>query len=75
MDFITDLPPSKRKGFVYDTILVVIDRFTKMVRYLPTNKTVTAVDLTEIFFEEIILKFGCPSSIVTDRGSLFTSSF
>ena len=75
MDFITDLPPSKRKGFVYDAILVVIDRFTKMVRYLPTNKTVTTVDLTEMFFEEIILKFKCPSSIVTDRGSLFTSSF
>ena len=46
-----------------------------MVRYLPTNKTVTAVDLTEMFFEEIVLKFGCPSGIVTDRGSLFTSSF
>lgn len=75
MDFITDLPPSKRRGCVYDTILVIVDRYTKMVRYLPTQKTINAVNLAELFFEEIILRYGCPDGIVSDRGSVFTSGF
>ncbi|KAA6412922.1 MAG: gag polymerase env [Lasallia pustulata] len=56
MDFITGLPSSKRKGIIYDAILVVIDCYTKMARYIPTTKTITAVDLAELFFEEIIYK-------------------
>jgi len=34
MDFITGLPPSKRQGNVYDAILVVVDRFSKMSIYI-----------------------------------------
>ena len=75
MDFITGLPPSKRGSNVFDSILVVVDRYTKMARYLPTNKTIDASQLAELFWTEIVCKFGTPSGIVTDRGSVFTSSF
>lgn len=75
MDFITDLPPSERKGRVYDSILVVVDRYTKMPRYIPTNKTINAIQLEELFMKEIILRYGAPEGIVTDRGSVFTSAF
>ena len=74
MDFITDLPPSKRKGYVYDAILVVVDRYTKMACYIPTTKKINAVELEELLMREI-LKFGAPEGIVTDRGSVFTSAF
>ena len=43
MDFITDLPPSKRYGCVYDAILVIVDRYTKINIFVPTNKTCIAV--------------------------------
>ena len=75
MDFITDLPPSKRKGYVYDAILVVVDRYTKMACYIPTTKKINAVELEELLMREIFLKFGAPEGIVTDRGSVFTSAF
>ena len=75
MDFITGLPPSKRAGIVYDAILVVVDRFTKMVCYLPTTKTITAEELGELFFFEITCRFGTPAGVVSDRGSVFTSAF
>ena len=75
MDFITGLPLSKRKGIVYDAILMVIDRYTKMARYIPITKTVTAVELADLFFEEIICRFGVPKECVTDRGSVFTSAY
>ena len=32
MDFITDLPPNKRGGRMNDGILIMVDKYTKMVR-------------------------------------------
>jgi len=34
MNFITSLPPSKYKGIVYNAIFIVINRFTKMIKYI-----------------------------------------
>jgi transposase InsO family protein len=75
MDFITGLPLSRRNGVVYDAILVVVDRYTKMARYIPTQKTATSTDLADLFIHEIVRFFGLPSGIVSDRGSVFTSQF
>ena len=75
MDFVTGLPPSKRGGVVYDSIFVVVDRCTKMARYIPTTVKCGAAELAETFFTEIVLKFGMPNGIVSDRGPVFTSAF
>jgi transposase InsO family protein len=75
MDFITDLPPSKWGGQTYDSILVVVDRFTKLARYIPVRKTIDAPELADIFVQHIYKDFGCPKGITTDRGSVFTSKF
>ena len=47
MDFITDLPPSKRNDIIYDAILVIVDRYTKMTCYLPTIKKINTIKLEE----------------------------
>lgn len=47
MDLITDLPPTSNG---YNAIFVVVDRLTKMVHFLPTTTSVTAVDLAKLFF-------------------------
>jgi transposase InsO family protein len=75
MDFITDLPSSKERGKAYDCILVVVDRYTKMARYIPTKKTIDAAELADVFLSKIVKLHGVPESIVTDRGSLFTARF
>jgi transposase InsO family protein len=75
MDFITGLPLSRRNGVVYDAILVIVDRYTKMARYIPTQKTATSTDLADLFIHEIVRFFGLPHGIVSDRGSVFTSRF
>ena len=75
MDFVTGLPPSKCKGVVCDAILVVVDRFTKMVRYIPVSTTIDAAELAEVFHSEIVCRYGMPDGIVSDRGSVFTSAF
>ena len=75
MDFITGLPPSKRGGVVYDSIFVVVDRCTKMAKYIPTTVKCGSAELAEIFFSKIVLQYGIPRGIVSDRGPVFTSAF
>ena len=70
IDFITDLPRSFRRGQVYVSILVTIDRYTKFSRYIPARKDWEAENMSDVLVEEIFTKFGMPVSIVTDRGSL-----
>ncbi|KPM33865.1 hypothetical protein AK830_g12707, partial [Neonectria ditissima] len=74
MDFITDLPPvTREKGRVSDSILVIVDRFTKYSLFVPTSKRLTAEGLATLFLERVFQDYGLPKGIVTDRGSLFTS--
>ena len=75
MDFITDLPPSLFRGKAYDSILVVADRYSKMVVFIPCNKTMEATDLAEAMESNVFKHYGIFESCVTDRGSLFTSGW
>jgi len=70
-DFITDLPLSKG----YDSIFVIGDRLTKMFHYVPCTKTTTAPDFAKMLLDHVIRLHGIPDSIVSDRGSIFTSQF
>jgi len=69
IDFITDLPNSEGD----DTILIVIDRLTKMAHRLPCTKEINAQQFSELFVREIFRQHGLPKDIITDRGSVFTS--
>uniref|UniRef100_A0A803TCI3 Gypsy retrotransposon integrase-like protein 1 n=1 Tax=Anolis carolinensis TaxID=28377 RepID=A0A803TCI3_ANOCA len=70
-DFITDLPPSL--GFT--TILVVVDLFTKLAHFIPCVGLPTAKETADLFLQHIFRLHGLPKSLVTDRGSQFTSRF
>ena len=48
-DFITDLPVSE--GF--DSILVVVDRFSKEVKFIPCTKTTSALDTTKVYLRYV----------------------
>jgi transposase InsO family protein len=75
MDFITHLPQTIYRDNTVDAILVIVDRFSKYAVFLPVSSTIDAVQLAELFHQEIELRFGPPNSIVSDRGSVFTSKF
>jgi hypothetical protein len=68
MDFIIGLLPSKYNGAIYDAILVVVDRYMKMVWYLYVTKMIDALTLAEIFVQKIFKDFGVPAGITIDRG-------
>ena len=46
-----------------------------MVHYKPVKITIDAPGLAEIIIDMVVCHHGFPDSIVTDRGSLFTSTF
>jgi len=56
---------------VYDLILVIVDHYTKMTRYLSMKKTLTVVKLAELFFKKIALRYEISSDIIINKDSLF----
>jgi len=63
------------KKVVYDSILVIVDCYMKMTRYLFMKKTLTVVELAKLFFEKIALRYEISNDIIIDRDSLFISAF
>ncbi|GJZ28907.1 putative reverse transcriptase domain-containing protein [Tanacetum coccineum] len=72
MDFISGLP---RTPSGYDSIWVIVDRLTKSAHFLPMKKTDNIEKLAQLYLKEIVCKHGVPTSIISDRDSLFTSRF
>ncbi len=76
MDFVTRLLIfTNWKGDIYDSILVIVDWLTKMVHYELVKVTINTLGLTEVILDVVIRYHGLPDSIVSDRGSVFTSKF
>ncbi|MBW0561369.1 hypothetical protein O181_101084 [Austropuccinia psidii MF-1] len=71
MNFITQLPLASS----FDSILVIVDSFSKMVVFILKISPITSLDLAHLFIKHIFSQHGLPSSIVSGRGSLFFSSF
>jgi hypothetical protein len=71
MDFIEGLP--KSQGF--SVILVLVDRLTKYAHFMPVKHPYTATTIAQIFMDTVVKLHGLPSSIVTDRDTVFLSHF
>ena len=72
MDLITGLPRT-RSG--YDSIWLVVDRLTKVAHFIPVKTTYTTAKLAKIYMTRIVCLHGVSRTIVSDRGTQFTSKF
>lgn len=69
MDRITQLPESNG----YTSIIVFVDRYTKMAKALPVKTNFNAEDLADLFISEITYAYGTPKEVISDRGPEFAS--
>jgi transposase InsO family protein len=72
MDFMTDLPRTQSGK---ETLMVVVDRLTKMAHFIPLGGDPTAEGVAEAYVRNVFRLHGVPKTIVSDRDSKFTSNF
>jgi len=68
-DFITKLPLAQG----YDSILVVVDRLTKMVHFIPTTAKMLVEGLARLFRDNVWKLHGLSESTISDRGPQFAA--
>jgi hypothetical protein len=75
MNFITDLSSNVSREIAYDSIFVLVDRYTKYARYIRTRQKWIAVQLADAMIKELFIKCEIFEVIITDRESLFISKY
>ncbi|PKI57042.1 hypothetical protein CRG98_022546 [Punica granatum] len=71
MDFIVNLP--KLKGC--QTLMVVVDRFSKYATFISAKKECPAEKAAQLFMKHVVKYWGVPTTIMSDRDPRFTGRF
>lgn len=69
MDFIMSLPWSIKQ---HDSILVIVDKITKLAHFLLVKMTHIANDYARLYIREIVKIYGVSLSIILDRESHYS---
>lgn len=72
MDFVTGLPPTLKGS---NTVWVIVDRLTKVARFIAMKNTWTMEQMANAYVKEIVRLHGVPKSIVSDRDTRFQAHF
>ena len=71
-DFVVRLPKTLGK---FDSIWVVVDRLTKSAHFISVRIDYNAEQLAKVYVKEIVRLHEVALSIISDRGTQFTSKF
>jgi hypothetical protein len=72
MDFIVGLPMTACK---FDSIWVIMDRFTKSAHFIPINTNYDVQKYAKIYVTPVLCLHGVLKMIISDRGSQFVTRF
>lgn len=72
MDFIGPLPKTSAG---HDFLLVVMDKFSKMIHLIACMQQVTASEVAQLLYDGVVRLHGFPECIISDRDTRFTSHF
>jgi len=70
MDFVEGLPSSH--GFT--VIIVIVDKLSKYAHFQPLAHPFTAMQVAQLYFDQIYRLHGLPKAIISDRDKIFTST-
>uniref|UniRef100_A0A672Z804 Gypsy retrotransposon integrase-like protein 1 n=1 Tax=Sphaeramia orbicularis TaxID=375764 RepID=A0A672Z804_9TELE len=71
LDFVTGLPSSDG----YNTVLTIVDRFSKMAHFVAMPKLPSAKETAEAVLFNVCRIHGFPRDVVSDRGPQFVARF
>ena len=66
---------NKRYKVVYNSIFVIVDYYTKIIKYIFVIIKIDVAKLVNVFFDKIILRFETLIDIISDKKFVFTSIF
>ncbi|XP_024976264.1 uncharacterized protein LOC112514164 [Cynara cardunculus var. scolymus] len=72
MDFVMGLLRTQRNK---DSIMVVVDRFSKRAYFVPCSKTIDATNVADLYFKEIVKLHSIPNTITYDHDVKFIGQF
>jgi hypothetical protein len=72
VDYITPLPPYRRKNRAVQHVVDVVDRLTR-IRHFIATEGLGIEELAEQFIERVYGLHGLPETIISDRGTQFVS--
>ena len=72
MDLVTRFSRTVRQ---HDSIMVVVDRLTKVAHLIPVKSTFSASDVAQVFIRDMVILHGVLKNIVLDGDTNFTSKF
>ncbi|MBW0490010.1 hypothetical protein O181_029725 [Austropuccinia psidii MF-1] len=72
MDWVTGLPPGGDKSYNY--FLVIVDRLSKILIFLPCHKYDTDIDTALLIWNRVVSWTGIFTNIISDQDPKFTSA-
>ena len=75
MNFIIEFFFNRYENNIYNAILVVIDRYSKIIFYIFAKSTWSTEDLVDVLFDKMFLIFLEIREVIFDRGLFFVNVY
>ena len=75
MNFIIEFLFNRYENDIYNVILVVVDRYSKMTLYIFAKSTWSTENLADVLFDKMFLIFLEIKKVISDRDSLFINDY
>jgi hypothetical protein len=71
INFIIGLPPSLRKGRVFDAIFIIVNRYSKIIYFILITIDVDVSAFAKFIYDEIMKYHDISKLIISDRKFIF----
>ncbi|PKA45832.1 hypothetical protein AXF42_Ash021453 [Apostasia shenzhenica] len=72
LDFVLGLPQTQRR---FDSILVVVDRFSNIAHFVACRKTIDALEIAQVYFKKIVRLYGVPKGVISNHEKFLSHSW